>query len=114
MKISDLRETFLYGLAFLVCFLLARNSVPFDEFIFPIVESFKFTTQHQDVITKAFKRCGMFNDIHGSENYLVKIERLENYTPPGEDDSLEIVQKTKPKRKAEPATIRGKKKQKIQ
>ena len=34
-----------------------------------------FTQNHQDQITKAFKRCGMFNAIDGSENHLIKIPR---------------------------------------
>ena len=34
-----------------------------------------FTTNHQDQITNAFKRCGMFNDINGKENHLVKLDK---------------------------------------
>ena len=72
------------------------------------------TTNHQDLITKTFKRCGMFNDIHGRENHLVKVERVQNYSPPAKDDPLEIVEKQKRKRKAEPEPAKINKKQKIQ
>ena len=50
-----------------------------------------FTTQHQDLITKTFNRCGMFNDIHG---------RVPNYSPPAKDDPLEIVEKQTRKRES--------------
>ena len=74
----------------------------------------EFTTQRQYLITKTFKRCGMFNDILGPKNYLVKIERVKKYTLPTKDDPLEIVEKKKRKRKAAPALAKGNKKQKIQ
>ena len=37
-------------------------------------------------ITKAFKRCGQFNDVHGRENHLVKIQGLPEYKPPVKSD----------------------------
>eukprot|EP00479_Gromia_sphaerica_P013267 TRINITY_DN7328_c0_g1_i1.p2 TRINITY_DN7328_c0_g1~~TRINITY_DN7328_c0_g1_i1.p2 ORF type:complete len:120 (-),score=18.40 TRINITY_DN7328_c0_g1_i1:350-709(-) len=36
-----------------------------------------FTENHQDRITKAFKQCGMYNAIDGSENHLIKIPRYD-------------------------------------
>ena len=36
-----------------------------------------FTQNHQDQITKAFKKCGMYNAIDGSENHLIKIPRYD-------------------------------------
>ena len=33
----------------------------------------KYIENNQATITKAFKRCGMYNDANGKENHLVKI-----------------------------------------
>ena len=35
-----------------------------------------YCTNHQDQITLAFKKCGMFNDINGRENHLVKLDKM--------------------------------------
>ena len=61
-------------------------------------------------ITKAFKLCGQFNDVHGRENHLVKIQGLPEYKPPAKSDPWLIdplsegkkkrKKKTQPKRKA--------------
>jgi len=64
-----------------------------------------YTTNHQDEITNAFKRCGMYNDIDGKENHLVKLERMKDYKPPLKTDKPAIVKKKKGrkrKRKIEP------------
>ena len=59
-----------------------------------------FTTNHQDQITNAFKRCGMFNDIDGKENHLVKLDkRCPEYKPPAKDAPMEIVKKKKGKKR---------------
>ena len=31
---------------------------------------------------KPFKRCGQYNDTHGRENHLVKVQGLPSYEPP--------------------------------
>ena len=41
-----------------------------------------YTTNHQKEITSAFKRCGMFNAMDGSENDLVEVRKLKNYKVP--------------------------------
>ena len=54
---------------------------------------------------KIFKRCGMYNDIDGKENHLVKLERMKDYQPPLKTDKPAIVKKKKGrkrKRKIEP------------
>lgn len=38
-----------------------------------------FTTNHQSKITAAFKHCGMYNAIDGSENHLIKLRGLDNF-----------------------------------
>ena len=38
-----------------------------------------FTVNHQDQITTAFKRCGMYNDLNGRENHLIKLDRMKDY-----------------------------------
>ena len=64
-----------------------------------------YTTNHQNEITNAFKLCGMYNDIDGKENHLVKLERIKDYHPPLKTDTPAIVKKKegqKRKRKIEP------------
>ena len=41
----------------------------------------------------------MFNDIHGRENHLVKLDKLPSYTPPKKTDPREVVVKKKRGRK---------------
>ena len=45
---------------------------------------------YQETITKAFQRCGMLNAKDGSENQLIKIPRVENYSigQPGDSQSV--------------------------
>ena len=38
-----------------------------------------FTQNHQDQITDAFKRYGMYNALDGRENHLIKIPRYDEY-----------------------------------
>ena len=47
-----------------------------------------YTSNNQDEITKAFKKCDMYNDIHGKENHLIKLDRLPSYKPPNKDGCL--------------------------
>ena len=46
----------------------------------------EYTTNHQDEITLAFKKCGMYNALDGSENYLIKVKGAKDYKPPKKDD----------------------------
>ena len=72
-----------------------------------------FTTNHQDQITKAFKRCAMYNDMEGKENHLVKLDRrFPHYKPPAKEDPLEIVPKGKKRKKNSSTGGKAKKKQK--
>ena len=34
----------------------------------------------------AFKKCGMFNALDGSENHLIKVKGAKDYKPPKKDD----------------------------
>ena len=36
-------------------------------------------------IIKAFKHCGVANDIHGNENHRVRVQNLRTYKPPTKD-----------------------------
>ena len=45
-----------------------------------------YTSNCQHEITNAFKRCAQFNDIHGRENHLVKIQGVPDYKPPAKND----------------------------
>ena len=71
----------------------------------------EFTTERHDVITDAFKRCGMYNDIHSKENHLVKIQRLKDYVVPAKDCPPAPIKKKKgKKRKAGAGSAEKKKK----
>ena len=61
-----------------------------------------------------FKRCGMYNDITGKENHLVKLDkRMPNYVPPAKDAPRSVVKKTnRRKRKNKATASKAKKKQK--
>ena len=59
-----------------------------------------YTENHADEIFNAFQRCGMCNAIDGSENYRVKVPRVENYQVPAIDAQPEPLPKKK-KRKEE-------------
>ena len=58
-----------------------------------------FTKNHQEMITKAFKRCGMFNDVNGRENHLVKVQGAPNYKAPSKDSEPAVLPSKKRKRK---------------
>jgi hypothetical protein len=58
-----------------------------------------FTKNHPETITNAFKRCGMFNDVEGRENHLVKVRRAPHYEAPSKDSEPAVVPKKKRKRK---------------
>ena len=45
-----------------------------------------YTTNCQDQITNALKWCSPFNDVHGQENHLIKIQGVRDYMPPAKDD----------------------------
>ena len=46
----------------------------------------EYTSNHQDQITMAFKKCGMYNALDGSENHLIKVKGAKDYIPPKKDD----------------------------
>ena len=48
-----------------------------------------YCSNHQDKITKAFKHCGMYNAVDGSENHLIKIRKYKEYSPPKKEDEPE-------------------------
>ena len=54
-------------------------------------ESWKefFAEGGQNLVKKAFQRCGMLNAVDGSENNLVKVQGIENYTFDSESSSEE-------------------------
>jgi hypothetical protein len=54
--------------------------------------------EKSDMITKSFKKCGMFNDVDGKENHLVKLKRMPAYEPPAKSDPPLVV-KRNPRRK---------------
>ena len=58
-----------------------------------------YTSNCQDEITTAFKKCEMFNDMEGRENHLVKLDKFKDYMPPKKDDKLETIIKKKKGRK---------------
>ena len=72
----------------------------------------EFTTERQDVITDAFKRCGMYNDIHGKENHLVEIQRFKEYVVPAKNCPPAPIKKKKGKKRKAGAGSAEKKKQK--
>ena len=51
----------------------------------------KTTPQITRKKSPAFKRVGMFNDIHGRENHLIKVQGYSDYKPPAIDDEPEPV-----------------------
>ena len=67
----------------------------------------------KDYATHAFKRCGQFNDVHGRENHLIKIQGVPDYKPPAKDDPwlVDPLKEGKKKRK-KPQPKRTSKKQK--
>ena len=70
-----------------------------------LAEAWKdYTENHQDEITLAFKRCGQFNDIHGRENHLVKVQGCPQYEVPDKEspqlvDPLKATRRSKKKKK---------------
>ena len=58
-----------------------------------------YTTNCQEEITSAFKKAGMYNDIDGRENHLVKLPGLKEYEPPLKDDPLPELPKKKSKKR---------------
>ena len=69
----------------------------------------EFTTEHQDVITDAFKRCGMYNDVNGKENHLVKIQRFKDYVVPAKNSPPAPIEKKKGKKRKAGTGSAGKK-----
>ena len=57
-----------------------------------------YSTNCQDQITKAFKRCGQYNDMNGGENHLVKVEGIKDYEVPSKE-SPQLEDPLKKKRK---------------
>ena len=41
----------------------------------------------------------LYNDIHGRENHLVKLDKMPEYKPPAKEDSPEPIQKKKESKK---------------
>ena len=77
-----------------------------------------YTTNCQEQITNAFKRCGQYNDINGRENHLVKIQGVPDYKPPAKTDPWLVDplkegkkkrKKPQPKRKKSQAKRKSKK-----
>ena len=59
-----------------------------------------YTKNNQDKITLAFKKCGMFNALDGSENHLVEVPGIKDYKPPKKTDpQLELPKKKAAKKK---------------
>ena len=72
-----------------------------------------YTTNKQHEITNAFKRCGQFNDMHGRENHLMKVQGLPGYEPPSKNSPrLEDPLKAKKKRKRKSSAKKTNKKAK--
>jgi len=70
-----------------------------------------YTTNCQAEITNAFKRCAQFNDIHGRENHLVKVQGLPDYEPPAKDSARLIDPlKENKKRKRKSSSVKKSKK----
>ena len=60
----------------------------------------EYTTECQAQITKAFKKCGQYNDMQGRENHHVKVQGVPKYKVPSKDSpQLENPLKTKKKRR---------------
>ena len=57
------------------------------------------TKNNQDEITTAFKKYGVYNDINGKENHLVKLCRFRDCSPPEKNDAPEKNVKKKGKKK---------------
>jgi len=57
-----------------------------------------YTTNCQAQITKAFKRCGQYNDMEGRENHLVKVQGVPGYEVPAKD-SARVVDPLKAQKK---------------
>ena len=72
-------------------------------------------TEKKDMITKAFKKCGMFNDVNGKENHLVKLKRMPDYEPPVKSDPpLPVKKNSKRKRTNKLGSLLHGKRQKIE
>ena len=48
-----------------------------------------YCKDHQAEITKAFKHCGMYNAIDGSESHLIRLRKWKVYKTPAKDDNAE-------------------------
>ena len=58
-----------------------------------------YTKNHAEEITKAFKHCGMFNKMDGSENHLVRLRKCKTYKVPAKDAKPEPLAKKQRKKK---------------
>ena len=54
-----------------------------------------YSTNNQAEITAAFKRCGMFNDVDGRENHLVKVQGCPDYEVPAKGSEPELAPRKK-------------------
>ena len=70
-----------------------------------------YSTNCQEEITNAFKKAGMYNDIHGRENHLIKVTMMPEYVAPKKDDPLPDLPKKKAKKRRAPAARRSRKKE---
>ena len=71
--------------------------------------------EKKDMITKSFKKCGMFNDVNGKENHLVKLKRMPDYEPPAKSDPpLPVKKNSKRKRTNKLGSLLHGKRQKIE
>ena len=46
----------------------------------------EYAKNHQAAITNAFKRCGMYNALDGSESHLIKIGKYAAYVAPAKNE----------------------------
>ena len=68
-----------------------------------------YSTNCQNEITAAFKKAGMYNDMDGLENHLVKLPGLKGYQPPLKDDPLPSDVPTKKRKRKINVTEKAKK-----
>jgi len=48
----------------------------------------EYVKNHQATITNAFKRCGMYNALDGSESHLIKIRKYSAYKAPAKNEKI--------------------------
>ena len=71
-----------------------------------------YCTNKQAEITAAFKRCGMYNDVDGRENHLVKVQGCPGYEVPAKGSEPEPVVVPKKRKRKSGKSKKSKKKAK--